>query len=170
MARLTPAEKYHREELFKKAYLSNGGNAKQAAIHAGIKPISASNAGTDMRRKLFPEDGEDITRERGHFYILDLIPEAPGIIRLKFGFSNNWQTRLQAHKTTAPTADVVKVWPCKRSWEVAAMDAISRNEQQIGGDKSEVYDVKSVEMVIERGNKFFSMMPALDNGYCHSNA
>ena len=50
------------------------------------------------------------------------------------------------------------------------MDAISRNEQQIGGDKSEVYDVKSVEMVIERGNKFFSMMPALDNGYCHSNA
>jgi len=164
MARLTPAEKLHREELFKNAYLANGGNAKQAAIRAGIKPISASNAGTDMRRKLFPEDGEDMSSERGHFYILDLIPEAKELVRLKFGFSHNWETRLQQHKTTAPTADMVKIWPCKRTWEVAAMDAISRGEKQIGGDRSEVFDVRSVEEVIHRGNQFFSMMPCLSNG------
>jgi len=117
-----------------------------------------------MRRKLFPEDGEDTTTERGHFYILDLIPEAKELVRLKFGFSHNWETRLQQHKTTAPTADMVKIWPCKRTWEVAAMDAISRGEKQIGGDRSEVFDVRSVEEVIHRGNQFFSMMPCLSNG------
>ena len=165
MARLTPLERDERESKFKSAYMLNGGNSKQAAIAAGVSPISASNAGTDMRRKLFGDDREGaLEPERGHFYIIDLLPEAEELVRLKLGFSNNWETRLSQHRTTAPTADMVKIWPCKRTWEVAAMDVLSRGEKQIGGDRSEVYDVKSVEEVIHRGNQFFSMMPCLSNG------
>ncbi len=117
-----------------------------------------------MRRKLLGDDREELPSERGHFYIIDLIPEAKELVRLKLGFSNNWENRLQQHKTTAPTADMEKIWPCKRTWEVAAMDVLSRGEKQIGGDRSEVFDVKSVEEVIHRGNQFFSMMPCLSNG------
>ena len=157
-------DREERERRWVEAYKANGGNAKQAAITAGWKPISASTSGTTMRRKYFGDDCDELPIERGHFYIIDLIPEAEELVRLKFGFSNNWETRLTQHKTTAPTADMVKIWPCKRTWEVAAMDVLSRGEKQIGGDRSEVYDVKSVEEVIHRGNQFFSMMPCLSNG------
>ena len=157
---LTDREKEDRERKWEEAYQANGNNAKQAAITAGWKPISASNAGTDMRRKLHGEEKPD----SGYFYVINLIPEAQDLNRVKLGFSNNVDQRLQNHRCTAPTADVIQTWPCKRTWEVAAMDVVSRGEKQVGHDRSEVFDVVSMDEVIHRGNQFFSMMPCPSNG------
>lgn len=157
---LTDREKEDREKKWEEAYQANGNNAKQAAITAGWKPISASNAGTDMRRKLHGEEKPD----SGYFYVINLIPEAQDLNRVKLGFSNNVDQRLQNHRCTAPTADVIQTWPCKRTWEVAAMDVVSRGEKQVGHDRSEVFDVVSMDEVIHRGNQFFSMMPCPSNG------
>ena len=157
---LTDREKEDREKKWEEAYQANGNNAKQAAITAGWKPISASNAGTDMRRKLHGDEKPD----SGYFYVINLIPEARDLNRVKLGFSNNVDQRLQNHRCTAPTADVIQTWPCKRTWEVAAMDVVSRGEKQVGHDRSEVFDVVSMDEVIHRGNQFFSMMPCPSNG------
>ena len=157
---LTDREKEDREKKWEEAYQANGNNAKQAAITAGWKPISASNAGTDMRRKLHGDEKPD----SGYFYVINLIPEAQDLNRVKLGFSNNVDQRLQNHRCTAPTADVIQTWPCKRTWEVAAMDVVSRGEKQVGHDRSEVFDVVSMDEVIHRGNQFCSMMPCPSNG------
>ena len=169
---LSVLDREEREHKWEEAYKANGGNAKQAAITAGWKPISASNAGTDMRRKLYGDEQhhKQIPKEpdKGFFYIINLIPEARDLNRVKLGFSTNVEQRLQSHRCTAPTADVIQVWRCKRTWEIAAMDVVSRGEKQVGHDRSEVFDVVNIEEVIHRAIQFFSMMPSLTNG-CHSN-
>ena len=113
-----------------------------------------------MRRKLHGDEKPD----SGYFYVINLIPEAQDLNRVKLGFSNNVDQRLQNHRCTAPTANVIQTWPCKRTWEVAAMDVVSRGEKQVGHDRSEVFDVVSMDEVIHRGNQFFSMMPCPSNG------
>lgn len=159
---LTDMEKERREERWLEAYESNGGNAKQAAITAGWKPISASNAGTEMRRKFYGDEKKET--DGGYFYVIDLIPEALDLNRLKLGFSSNLEQRLQNHRCAAPTAVILKSWPCKKIWELAAMDALSRGEKQVGHDRSEVFDVLSVSAVLERGDDFFGLMPCPLNG------
>jgi hypothetical protein len=61
----------------------------------------------------------------GYFYLIQLVPEAlPN--RVKIGFADNVEKRLAEHQTAAPTVKLLKSWPCKRSWDYAAMDSIMR--------------------------------------------
>jgi len=94
----------------------------------------------------------------GYFYLIQLVPEAlPN--RIKLGFADNVQKRLAEHRTAAPTAKLLKAWPCKRSWDYAAMDSITR-----GGCKlvlNEVYEGE-IQGFVERGEHFFSVMPNPD--------
>ncbi len=91
----------------------------------------------------------------GSFYIIQLIPEAlPN--RVKIGFSNDPDARLAQHRTAAPTAKLLKSWPCKRSWDYAAMDSITRKDCKLV--LNEVYEC-DVEGFLQRGNAFFSLMP-----------
>ena len=63
----------------------------------------------------------------GSFYLIQLVPEAlPN--RVKIGYADNVNQRLNEHKTAAPTAILLKSWPCKRSWDYAAMDSITRED------------------------------------------
>jgi hypothetical protein len=95
----------------------------------------------------------------GYFYIIQLIPEIlPN--RIKIGFADNVEQRLREHQTAAPTAKLVKTWPCKRSWDYAAMDSITRQDCKLV--LNEVYEGE-VDKFIERGNDFFSRMPNPDN-------
>jgi len=70
----------------------------------------------EPRRTPAAEADDIIASDRyGYFYIIQLIPEAlPN--RVKIGFSDNLEKRLSEHKTAAPTAKILKAWPCKRSW------------------------------------------------------
>jgi len=158
--RLTDEERCNRHEQFIAAYNSNGGNAKGAAISAGINPGSASKIGVELRRKLIDKEPSPGSNGNGYFYIIDLIPDAPELNRLKFGFTKHVDHRLEEHRTAAPTAQVLKSWPCKRVWEQAAIDALGRHENQI---RTEVFDVRDVDAVIHKGEQFFLMMPEVPN-------
>lgn len=106
-------------------------------------------------------DPSDIAKydRYGFFYLIQLVPEAlPN--RVKIGFADNVDKRLAEHRTAAPTAKLLKAWPCKRSWDYAAMDSITRNGCKLV--LNEVYegDIKSF---IERADTFFAVMPNPDS-------
>jgi len=95
----------------------------------------------------------------GYFYLIQLIPEAmPN--RVKIGFADNVERRLVEHQTSAPTAKLLKFWPCKRSWDYAAMDSITRSGCKLV--LNEVYE-GDVDGFVARGDAFFDLMPPPDS-------
>ena len=104
----------------------------------------------------FTLDGSQIASESGCFYIIQLIPELDPQ-RIKFGFAINLNERLMQFRTVAPTAKVLKWWPCKRSWESVVMDCLaSLGCRQI---LNEVYECQALDDLIQTGNAFFNIMP-----------
>jgi hypothetical protein len=98
---------------------------------------------------------EDAIQALGVFYVIQLIPEAlPN--RLKIGYTDNLEMRLATHQTAAPTARVLASWPCKRSWDYAAMDSITRED--CAWVLNEVFE-GDPEGFLRRGNEFFALMP-----------
>lgn len=106
------------------------------------------------------EAGEAPTYDRyGYFYLIQLVPEAlPN--RVKIGFADNVERRLTEHQTAAPTARVVKAWPCKRSWDFAAMDSVTRTGCKLV--LNEVFEGE-VQGFIERADAFFAVLPHPDS-------
>lgn len=95
----------------------------------------------------------------GSFYMIQLIPEAlPN--RVKIGYADNVDQRLNEHRTAAPTAKLLKAWPCKRSWDYAAMDSITREGCKLV--LNEVYE-GDISGFLARGDQFFSYMPSPDS-------
>jgi len=97
-----------------------------------------------------------VNESQGYFYIIQLIPElAPK--RVKLGFATDVDARLSAHKNTAPTATVIKTYPCMKVWEAAAISSITRVEcKNIGG---EVFECVNLKRMIQRAEEFFRIMP-----------
>jgi hypothetical protein len=94
----------------------------------------------------------------GSFYIIQLVPEAlPN--RVKIGYADNVEQRLTEHHTAAPTAKLLKAWPCKRSWDYAAMDCITRERCKLV--LNEVYE-GDINGFLERAEQFFALMPDPD--------
>jgi hypothetical protein len=94
----------------------------------------------------------------GFFYLIQLVPEAlPN--RVKIGFADDAEKRLGEHRTAAPTAKLLRKWPCKRSWDYAAMDSITRDESKLV--LNEVYEGE-IKGFIDRGDAFFAQMPSPD--------
>lgn len=92
----------------------------------------------------------------GFFYIIQIIPEFnPN--RVKLGFASDVNARLNAHKTSAPTASLIKSWLCKRYWEQVAIDSITRIECKIIAN--EVFECDNIESLINRADNFFNIMP-----------
>ena len=95
----------------------------------------------------------------GYFYLIQLVPEAlPN--RVKIGFADNVEKRLGEHRTAAPTAKLLKSWPCKRSWDYAVMDSITRTGCKLV--LNEVYEGE-ISGFIERGDAYFALMPDPDS-------
>ena len=92
----------------------------------------------------------------GCFYVIQLVPEfEPN--RIKLGFSTNIDKRLASYRTIAPTARLVKTWPCRFSWEQAAIACAMGDQcKRIG---AEVYDCMDLDSVIARLDQFFHLMP-----------
>lgn len=100
--------------------------------------------------------GEDTEAQNsGYFYIVQLEPELDPK-RLKFGFATTVQDRLRKHMTAAPLSRLLGSWPCKLTWEKAAIDCLSENSEQL---YTEVFRVEDVEMVLSRADAFFELMP-----------
>jgi hypothetical protein len=69
-------------------------------------------------------DSDFAITEDGVFYFLQLEPiHDPG--RIKLGFTTDLDGRLRKHRCSAPFAQCLKTWPCRRIWERTVMDAIT---------------------------------------------
>lgn len=92
----------------------------------------------------------------GYFYAVQIVPELDPK-RVKLGFATDPETRLSAYKTVAPSAQIVKSWPCRKRWEETIIDSITR----IGCSKIgvEVYLCEDIGELIKRAESIFSLMP-----------
>jgi hypothetical protein len=95
----------------------------------------------------------------GFFYVIQLVPDLDSR-RLKLGFADSLEQRLSQHRTAAPTVRVLRAWPCKRSWELTAIDAITREGCRL--ILNEVFECDELEILVKRGDTFFSMLPPPD--------
>lgn len=120
----------------------------------------------DIRQQLGFGDGNGIVlcnnpiNEDGIFYFISLIPEFDRK-RIKLGFTTDIRARLQSHRCSAPTLEVVETWSCKREWEGAAIAAITNipGTKQIG---AEVFEFTDPDVALDRANSFFSMFERQD--------
>jgi hypothetical protein len=103
---------------------------------------------------------EDATKfeGKGWFYIVQLVPELSPV-RVKVGYADDFSERLKQHRTAAPTARLLKKWRCKRSWESAARDSITREGCKSLSDEVYEGDIKGF---LERAESFFGLMPKPD--------
>ena len=91
------------------------------------------------------------------FYLIQLEPEHdPG--RFKVGFTTDLDGRLRHHRCSAPFTQYRKHWPCRRTWEQAAIDCMTAGLEQL---HTEVFRGPSLDEVLARGNQFFSVMPGV---------
>lgn len=97
--------------------------------------------------------------EIGVFYVIQLVPELDPM-RLKLGFAESLEQRLSQHRTAAPTSRVLRAWPCKRSWELTAIDALTRQGCRL--ILNEVFECDEPDALVRRGDAFFSMLPSPD--------
>lgn len=95
-----------------------------------------------------------VSGEDGFFYMIALIPEY-NKGRIKLGFASDVIERLGNHKTAAPTAEIIKTWPCKRAYEATVIAAISSMGKQI---RNEVYEFDNVDLVVAKADTLFSLL------------
>lgn len=100
-------------------------------------------------------DGENLIADDGLFYLIQLEPDHdPG--RIKLGFTTDLDGRLRKHRCSAPFAQCLKTWPCKRTWERTVIDCVTPGLEQL---HTEVFRSSSLEEVMLRGDRFFAIMP-----------
>jgi len=148
-------------------------HARRYVLKCGIRPkkrrtldsgnqlsltVSRAEADEVVRRRTeegFLGSAKQADDERGFFYIVQLTPDLkPG--RVKLGFALNVGERLGQHRTAAPTAVCLKQWPCRRTWELAAIDCLTqRGCDRVG---AEVFDCDDLERMCKRGDDFFGLM------------
>ena len=101
--------------------------------------------------------GDFLNNEIGFYYLIQLEPEHDPK-RFKVGFTTELQGRLRKHLCSAPFAKYVKHWPCRRGWERTATDCITDKCEHL---REEVYRALSIEDVIILAERFFTLMPDL---------
>jgi len=67
--------------------------------------------------------------------------------------------RMAQHKTAAPTAVLVKYWPCKRSWESTVIDGLSVECKLI---LNEAYECEDVPSLVAKADRLFDLLPRPD--------
>jgi hypothetical protein len=119
--------------------------------------IELSRTARSKQPSLSGSDAVYLNEEFGVFYLMQLEPDHdPG--RFKVGFTTDLEGRLRKHRCSAPFIRPLKSWPCRRTWERAAMDCMTIEAEKL---HTEVFRAKSLESIGERGDRFFSLMPSL---------
>ena len=129
----------------------------------GQKAVHISIADYELHRSLFESAGADEIEDEieidwaGFMYIMQLEPKLdPG--RYKIGFAANVEERLCKHRASAPFATPFHKWRCKLLWEKTAIESITRDCEKL---YTEVFRTSDISRVMERGDRFFDVMPNL---------
>jgi len=131
---------------------------------ATITQAEATFIRNELRRtRSFAADDQNVsspaplTDEVGVFYVIQLEPNHDSG-RFKVGFTTDLDDRIRKHRCSAPFAQCLKNWPCRRTWERAAIDSVTNGCECL---HTEVFRTTSINDVIGRSNEFFKLMPAL---------
>jgi len=126
----------------------------RGASVSAVSTIDADTIENQLNEDRLPSTLET-TSKQGFFYAIAVVPElAPN--RIKLGFASDIAIRLASHKTSAPTATLLKSWPCKYYWELTAIDSITRTDATL--ILGEVYEFISVSDMLQRADDFFAQM------------
>jgi hypothetical protein len=124
--------------------------ADAAALRKELARLSSADSPGGVESPVFLDDV-------GFFYLIRLEPNHdPG--RFKVGFTTELDGRLQKHRCSAPFAEYMKTWPCRRVWERAAIDCATDDCEKL---HTEVFRTASLDQVTARADTFFSVMPSL---------
>jgi hypothetical protein len=93
----------------------------------------------------------------GWFYVVQPIPEFDQN-RIKLGFAVDTRQRLATYRSICPSAEILKAWPCKATWERTAIASISREGCSSLGQ--ELFQCDDVAAMIDRADAFFKLMPS----------
>ena len=108
----------------------------------------------------FLESSQSSDNIVGQFYILQVIPEFCAW-RVKLGYADNVQSRITHHKTSAPSAQLLKTWPCERFWEKTVIDhALRCDHDKIG---VEVFEFHDLDALVVRLDVLFTALGAQPN-------
>ncbi len=110
-----------------------------------------------IRAKRKVEMSKPVSKDVGVFYVIRLIPEIDPR-RIKLGYADDIASRLSQHKTAAPTAILVKVWPCKRSWEGTVIDCLAATKCRL--IQNEVFECEDIDALVKKADELFSLLPA----------
>jgi hypothetical protein len=131
-------------------------HSEASAIRAEIE-VSAGTSGSESSSQL-GRVALSYSDDVGFFYIIQLEPEHdPG--RIKVGFTMDLDGRLRKHRCSAPFAQYLRNWPCRRVWERAAVDCVTKGCQQL---HTEVFRAASLDHIAAQAHSFFTMMPSLE--------
>jgi hypothetical protein len=136
----------------KKRHTPDSGNRLVVTVTAQ----EADRIRAARREQGYDVQGGETDETVGVFYVVRLVPELDPN-RVKLGFAVDANGRLAQHRTAAPTAELLKIWPCKRGWEWTIIDAMST-----AGCKlilNEVYECCDVARLLARGDQLFAMLP-----------
>ena len=149
-------------------------HARRYVLKLGFKPAKrrTRDSGNQLTLTLTSDEAEAILKHRteqgfasqskaveteaGVFYLIQLVPELDPR-RIKLGFAIELNDRLAQHRTAAPTAKVLRSWPCKRSWEVTVIDCLA--SQDCRHILNEVFECENLENLMKRGDDLFSLLP-----------
>jgi len=109
------------------------------------------------REEGFHGASKPVSKEVGVFYLIRLIPEFDPR-RIKLGFADEIASRLAQHRTAAPTAVLVRTWPCKRSWEGTVIDCLAGTACRL--IQNEVFECEDVDALVKKADELFSLLPA----------
>ena len=110
----------------------------------------------EREKKGFTSSAKIVESETGVFYVIQLVPELDPK-RIKLGFALDLTERLAQHKTAAPTATVIKAWPCRRAWEFTIMDSLSAIKCRL--ILNEVFECDDLAALLRRGDQLFELLP-----------
>lgn len=110
----------------------------------------------ERETKGFTSSANIVKSETGVFYVIQLVPELDPR-RIKLGFAINLNERLGQHKTAAPTATVLRSWPCRRAWELTVMDSLSDANCRL--ILNEVFECNDIPALLRRGDEIFALLP-----------
>ena len=149
-------------------------HARRYVLRLGIKPhkrrtpdsqnqltLAVDTREADLIRSKRREEGfigstKPVAKDAGVFYVIRLVPELDPR-RVKLGFADDLNFRHAQHRTAAPTAVVMKSWPCKRAWEGTVMDCLTGFGCRL--ILNEVFECDDVESLIARADQLFSLLP-----------
>jgi hypothetical protein len=145
-------------------------DARQFLLNRGIRPQKVRVDGFGTRptfcitrdearhaRNCKCEATDHPDGEASLFFVIRLVPDLDPR-RIKIGLTTDTSAALSAFRVAAPTAELVKCWPCRPRWAGACADSLTAvGCRPIGED---VYDCQDIAALVVRADTFFSLLPS----------